>query len=348
MRAARFDLESGKFGLHEVEVPKPGPGQVLVKVAAAGVCLSDVHIIDGSLTGFRTLTGQTVITLGHEVAGTIAELGPGVPAFWQPGARVVLSAGDRCERCPNCLFHTGFCLLPPARGVSYDGGWAEYAVTSHRSLVPLPANVPFEQGSIIPDAVSTPYAALLHKGELSVGDAVGLWGIGGLGVHAVRIARLAGAAPIIAFDPLPLARERALAAGADHAFDPAEEDLAAKVRAATGGLGLDLAVDLVGHPAVRAAADDLLAPHGKLVLVGMTQAPLQLEHAARFNVAQHQVRGAWGSEPKDLHTLVRLVATGRLDLSSSVTEVMPLDEAPEAVHRLANKVGNPIRIVLKP
>ncbi|MBP2472951.1 D-arabinose 1-dehydrogenase-like Zn-dependent alcohol dehydrogenase [Crossiella equi] len=349
MRAARFDIETGGFGLKEVDVPKPGPGQVLIKVAAAGVCLSDVHIIDGSLSGFRTLSGQTEVTLGHEVAGTIEELGADVPDdLWRAGQRVVLTAGDSCGRCWNCRYHTGFCLLPVVRGVGYDGGWAEYLVTAHLSLVPLPDNVPFEQACIIPDAVSTPYAALLHRGELGVGQAVGLWGIGGLGVHAVQIARLAGAAPIIAIDPLPHARERALALGADLALDPADPTLAEQVGAITGGRGLDLAVDLIGHPAVRAAGDDLLAPHGKLVLVGMTEEPLHLPQAKRFNAAQHEVRGAYGGEPADLHTLVRLAATGRLDLSGSITETLPLDAAEEAVHKLENKIGNPIRIVLKP
>lgn len=348
MAAARFDLDSGRFGLHDVPVPQPGHGEVLIQVRAAGVCLSDVHVIDGTLRGFKTRNDQRIITMGHEVAGTIARTGPGVPALWQIGDRVCLWAGDRCGRCARCLHDTGWCLAPLTRGVNFDGGWAQYAVTHHRSLVPVPGNIPFEQAAILPDAVSTPYQALLRQGALGPGDSVGIWGAGGLGYHAVLIARLAGAAPIIAIDPLPAARERALAAGADLALDPDEPDVGKKVRAATGGAGLNVAVDFVGLPSVRASADDLLAAHGRLVLVGMSPHSIELARGERFNILQHQVLGNWGSEPDDLHRLVRLCALGRLDMAGSVSELLPLTEAPVAVERLHKKIGNPVRIVLTP
>ncbi len=348
MTAARLELDSGRFGLHRVAVPRPGPGEVLVRVRAAGVCLSDVHVIDGTLSGFKTRDDQRIITLGHEVAGTLAEIGPGVPAVWRVGARVCLWAGDRCGRCAPCLYDTGWCLAPVTRGVNFDGGWAEFAVTHHRALVPVPASIPFEQAAILPDAVSTPYQALLRQGRLGPGDSVGIWGAGGLGYHAVLIAHLAGAAPIVAIDPLPAARERALVAGADHAFDPGDPDLAKKVRAATAGAGLDVAVDFVGHPTVRAAADDLLAAHGRLVLVGMSPHSIELAQGQRFNIKQHEVLGNWGSEPDDLHRLVRLCAAGRLDMARSVSELLPLSEAAAAVERLQHKIGNPVRLVLTP
>ncbi|MCX5381613.1 zinc-binding dehydrogenase [Streptomyces sp. NBC_00091] len=349
MTAARFDLVTGLFGLQEVPVPTPGRGQVLLKVQAAGVCLSDVHMIDGTLPKpVPRDREQTAVTLGHEVAGTIAEVGPGVPPVWKPGDRVCLTAGDRCDTCPNCLYDTGFCLMPQARGISYDGGWAEYTVTRHQSLVPIPDGLPFEQAAIIPDAVSTPYAGLVRHGRLRVGESIGLWGVGGLGVHAVQIARLAGALPIIAFDPLPAARSRALDLGADLAFDPGDADLPDRVREATGGLGLDLAIDLVGHPSVRSSADDLLAPHGRLVLIGMGSQPVTIPHGDRFNALQHSVHGAWGSEPQDLHLLVKLAAAHRLELSGSVSDVLPLSKVEDAVRRLHAKEGNPVRLVLAP
>ncbi|MGV9867139.1 zinc-binding dehydrogenase [Rhodococcus koreensis] len=349
MTAARIDLANGKFGLHTVPVPEPGAGQVLVKVHAAGVCLSDVHIIDGTLRGFPSRAGyEQAVTLGHEVAGTIAAIGPGVPSMWKVGDRICLTAGDRCGSCPNCLHDTGFCLTPHARGVSYDGGWAEYTVTSHHSLVPVPDNVPLEQAAIIPDAVSTPYAGLLRRGGLQMGDSVGIWGAGGLGVHAIRLARLAGATPVIAVDPLPSARQRALIAGADLALDPTDSELGDVVRAATGGLGLDIALDLVGHPEVRRDADALLAPHGQLVLIGMSPLPVVLPAGKRFNILQHSVHGTWGSEPQDLHRLVKLVAAQRLDLAESISDVLPLSRVEDAIERLRKKADSPIRLVLAP
>ncbi|MEU2878486.1 alcohol dehydrogenase catalytic domain-containing protein, partial [Streptomyces sp. NPDC007070] len=207
MLAARLHVPSRTLRLEEVPKPQPGPGEVLVKVAAAGVCLSDVHLIDGTLTPLL-LEGDTV-TLGHEVAGTIAEVGAGVTA-WTEGQRVVLYAGET----RGGVTYT--------RGVDYDGGWAEYALSSAAALTALPDGIPFEQGSIIPDAVSTPWGAITVTGAVRPAEAVGVWGAGGLGVHAVQLLRTVGACPIVAVDPNPVARERALAAGADLALDPAD------------------------------------------------------------------------------------------------------------------------------
>ncbi|EFF88419.1 zinc-containing dehydrogenase [Streptomyces sp. e14] len=192
MLAARLHVPSRTLRLEEVPKPQPGPGEVLVKVAAAGVCLSDVHLIDGTLTPLL-LEGDTV-TLGHEVAGTIAEVGAGVTA-WTEGQRVVLYAGET----RGGVTYT--------RGVDYDGGWAEYALSSAAALTALPDGIPFEQGSIIPDAVSTPWGAVTVTGAVRPAEAVGVWGAGGLGVHAVQLLRTVGACPIVAVDPNPVARE---------------------------------------------------------------------------------------------------------------------------------------------
>ena len=119
------------------------------------------------------------------------------------------------------------------RGIDYDGGWAQYTVAREDTLIPIPDTLPFDQAAIIPDAVSTPYAAVVTTAGVRPAQSVGVWGVGGVGAHNVRLARLAGAAPIIAVDPLPSARERALAFGADLALDPAAADFADQVRAAT-------------------------------------------------------------------------------------------------------------------
>jgi D-arabinose 1-dehydrogenase-like Zn-dependent alcohol dehydrogenase len=194
---------------------------VLVEVAAAGICLSDVHLIEGQLSPLFLAGDQ--VTLGHEVAGTVAELGDGVTGA-TVGQRVLLQAGE--ER--DGWVHT--C------GVDYDGGWAEYALATVSTLVPIPDDLPFEQACIVPDAVSTPWASIVRTAGVRAGQPVGVWGIGGLGAHAVQLLRLAGAGPIVAVDPVPAARERALAFGADLALDPAD-DVAARVRELTGAPG---------------------------------------------------------------------------------------------------------------
>ncbi|MGW7280785.1 alcohol dehydrogenase catalytic domain-containing protein, partial [Streptomyces sp. NPDC054844] len=215
MLAARLHVPSRTLRLEEVPRPQPGPGEVLIKVEAAGVCLSDVHLIDGTLTPLL-LQGDTV-TLGHEVSGTVAEVGAGVTA-WSPGQRVVLHAGEVRDG------------VTYTRGVDYDGGWAEYALSAAGALTPLPDAIPFDQGAIIPDAVSTPWGAITESGAVRPAEAVGVWGIGGLGVHAVQLLRAIGACPVVAVDPSPVARERALAAGADLALDSADPDLRKAVR----------------------------------------------------------------------------------------------------------------------
>ncbi|WP_238454637.1 alcohol dehydrogenase catalytic domain-containing protein [Micromonospora sp. ATA51] len=146
MLAGRLHVTGRALRMESVPVPEPGRGQVRIRVAAAGVCLSDVHLIDGTLTPLY-LSGD-VVTLGHEVAGTVDALGEEVEG-WQPGQRVLLQAGER-DRSGTLL----------TRGVDYDGGWAEYALAREDTVMPIPDALPFEQACIIPDAVSTPWAAV--------------------------------------------------------------------------------------------------------------------------------------------------------------------------------------------
>ncbi|MDG9723208.1 MULTISPECIES: zinc-binding dehydrogenase [unclassified Streptomyces] len=334
MLAARLHVPSRTLRLEEVPRPQPGPGEVLVKVEAAGVCLSDVHLIDGTLTP-QFLQGDTV-TLGHEVSGTVTEVGAGVTA-WTPGQRVVLHAGEVRDG------------VTYTRGVDYDGGWAEYALSAADALTLLPDAIPFDQGAIIPDAVSTPWGAITETGAVRPAEAVGVWGVGGLGVHAVRLLRAIGACPVVAVDPSPVARERALAAGADLALDSADPDLRQTVRAATGGAGLAAAFDFAGVPPVREQAISVLAPKGRLVLAGLTDKPLTVTDGTRFSYLQQRILGHYGSDmPVALPQLLRLIQGGRLDFSGSISGVLPLARAAEAVARLEKREGDPIRLILRP
>jgi 2-desacetyl-2-hydroxyethyl bacteriochlorophyllide A dehydrogenase len=333
MLAGYLNVKTRTFAVEDVPVPEPGPGQVLVKVAAAGVCLSDAHLIDGSLTP-RLLPGDRVV-LGHETAGTVHTLGPGVTG-WQPGQRVVLQGGEIID---GTVY---------TRGVDFDGGWAEYTVANVGTLVPIPDHLPFEQAAIIPDAVSTPWAAITVTARTAPAQPVGVWGVGGLGAHAVQLLRLVGAAPIIAVDPLPAARERAVLFGADVALDPNDDALRQRVLAETGGTGLAVAFDMAGYPAVREQAVTCLGAHGKLVLAGLTHHPLTISSGTAFSYFQQQVLGHYGSEPEHVRQLVALADRGRLDLSRSISDVLPLADAAEAVERLNRKQGDPIRLILRP
>ncbi|QFG24639.1 zinc-binding dehydrogenase [Actinomadura sp. WMMB 499] len=334
MLAGRLDVRTRRFAVREVPVPEPGHGEVRIAVKAAGVCLSDLHLIDGTLSPLY-LRGDEV-TLGHEVAGVVESCGAGVTRF-EPGRRVLLQAGE--EDLDGTVF---------TRGVDYDGGWAQFAVAAERTVVPIPDALPFEQACIVPDAVSTPWAAVTATAKTRAGEAVGVWGLGGLGAHAVKLLRLLGAAPVIAIDPVEAARERALRFGADLALDPGSADFAGAVQAATGGRGLAVAFDFAGVPAVREQALGALGKDGRLVLVGLGGQPVTIAHDTTFSFLRQQVLGHYGSEPEHVEQLLHLVEQGRLDLAESVSDVLPLADAPQAVERLAAKEGNPIRLVLRP
>ena len=333
MIAGRLNVETGTFAMQEVPIPEPGPGFVRIKVGAAGVCLSDVHLIQGLLRP-QFLKGSEV-TLGHEVAGTVDLPGDGVTSV-APGDRVVVQAGYE---------YNGVTLT---MGVDYDGGWAEYLVVPAGVLVPLGDDIPFDQASIIPDAVSTPWGAIASTADVRAGEAVGVWGIGGLGAHGVQLLRLIGAAPIIAVDPIPEARERALEFGADLALDPMAEDFAESMKAATGGKGLDVALDFAGVDAVRTQAINCLGLRGRLVLVGLSGKPMTINDSTGFSYARKQIRGHYGSEAHHVPQLVSLARLGRLDFAKSVSARIPLADAEKAVQALDAKEGNPIRLVLIP
>lgn len=333
MLAGRMNFADKEFRVTEVPVPVPGPGEVRVRVKAAGICLSDVHLIQGLLTP-PLLQGDEV-TLGHEVAGEVESLGEGVDGV-EIGARVIVGAGK----------HVGEQVW--TMGVDYDGGWAEYVVAPAEVLVPIPDDMPFDQAAIIPDAVSTPWAAIEWTGKVKQGESVGVWGIGGLGAHGIQLLRFAGAAPIVAVDPVEAARERALEFGADIALDPADPDFAAKVGAATGGLGFDVAIDFAGVAPVRKQALDSLSVGGRLVLVGISGGPMSVGDDMTFQYTRRQVLGHYGSEARHVVDLVRFARLGRLDFARSISGTMPLSDAAKGVEQLENKVGNPIRLVLHP
>jgi threonine dehydrogenase-like Zn-dependent dehydrogenase len=238
------------------------------------------------------------------------------------------------------------CLKGEIMGANYDGAWAEFVVVPAYCLTLVPDHIPFEQAAILADAVSTPYAALVDRAALKPGESVGLWGIGGLGVHAVQVARMIGAAPIVAIDPLPAARERALAVGADVALDPMSADIRAEIQRVTNGLGLDLAVDLVGSNAVLAQAARCVGRYGRTLMVGLSMQPIQLGPGLIFGLNSQSLLGHLGYRKEHLEQLVSLVGCGRLDISRSVSEVMPLADVARGVDVLATKRGNPIRLVL--
>jgi len=327
MKAGRVTISTRKFEVKEIPTPTPKQGEVRIKVGAAGVCLSDVHLLDGTLSpGY--LKGDEV-TLGHEVAGTIDQLGGGVKGY-QVGDRVIVIAGERNEK--NQITTLGF---------DYDGGYAEYVIAKAALLVGIPDSLTFEEAAIIPDAVSTPWAAISSTARMQKGESAAVFGIGGLGIHAIQLLKILGCSKIIAIDPRPEARGKALEIGANCAFDPSDEELK-KHR------GLNAVFDFAGIASVRKQGLSLLGEQGRLVIVGIANEAITIPNDIAFTYMRTQVLGHYGSERHHTVELVEMVNDGRLKLSESVTEVLSLDQADLALEKLSKKIGNPIRIVLKP
>ena len=327
MKAGRIHVPTRKFEVKEIPTPTPSDKEVRIKVGAAGVCLSDVHFLDGTLSpGY--LKGDEV-TLGHEVAGTVDALAPSVQGL-NVGDRVLVIAGERNEN--NQITTLGF---------DYDGGYAEYVITKPSLLVKLPDELPFEQAAIIPDAVSTPWAAISSTAQMKAGETAAVFGVGGLGIHAVQLLKVIGCSKVIAIDPRAEAREKALEIGADFAFDPSDEELK-KHR------GLNAAFDFAGVTPVRKQALSLLGEQGRLIIVGIANEPITIPNDMAFTYMRTQILGHYGSEAHHTKELVEFAKQGKLNLSKSVSEVMSLDQAATALEKLEKKIGNPIRIVLKP
>jgi D-arabinose 1-dehydrogenase-like Zn-dependent alcohol dehydrogenase len=343
MRAERFYADTKTVAIEDVPIPTPGPGEVLVKVAFCGICHSDLSLINGTFPGQRP-----VVTQGHEASGTIAQLGPGVTG-WKVGDRVVVAAGRPCLDCLNCARgNVSNCLKIQLMAFAYDGAWAEYTLAQAAGLTRVPDNVPLEQAAILADAVSTPFGAVVHTGRVAVGEAVGVWGVGGVGTHIVQLARLVGAVPIIAVDINAAVRERALELGADYAFDSRDKDLRDKIADVTGGQKLNVAFDAVGLKTTFEQALDCLTVGGRMVAVGMSAECPTVGPTSMFGLSQKQVLGHLGYENSDIETLAKLVACGRLDLSRSISRVVSLEDLPAGIAALEHGEGNPIRILVQP
>jgi 2-desacetyl-2-hydroxyethyl bacteriochlorophyllide A dehydrogenase len=327
----------------EVEVLPPARGEILVEVHACGLCGTDVHLaVEGSLP-----VARTPITLGHEAAGVVAAVGAGARGIKQ-GDRVAIFPAASCGACRLCrIGRESVCDAASVLGMARDGALAELVTVPATSAIPLPRAVPFDVVAVITDGVATPLHALRARGGLRAGESVGVFGCGGLGTHAIQLARLMGAAFVVAVDVDAHARERARGLGADLVLDPHEADVPRSIRTALGD-GLDLALELVGRADTVATAVRSLRKGGRAVVVGVGPARPELPPLAAFVGREQAVLGSFGMDRSDIEDLYALVGAGRLDLTRSISAQYPLDEADAALRRLAAKEAGVVRVVVAP
>lgn len=331
MKAVRLVRWQAEPELREIEVPEPGAGEVLIKVAAAGLCHSDLHVIDWPE---GTLAWELPFTLGHENAGTVAAVGSGAHAL-EEGDAVLVYGPWGCGGCWQCVRGAeNLCVYAHERrgrgcGLGFDGGLADYVVVpSSRLLVPIGDLDPVTAAPLT-DAALTPYHAIKSElWRLRPGSSVVVIGIGGLGHVAVQLLRELSPARIVAIDLREHSRRAALAAGADAALD-ANESEPGDVRAELGSAGATLVLDFVGSDQTLLLAASVLATGGHVSMVGygggafpmgMGNVPLE------WSVS----RPSWGTLP-ELHEVVALARAGALEIE---VERLRLDEAIDGYRRL--------------
>ncbi|WP_369198105.1 Zn-dependent alcohol dehydrogenase [Streptomyces djakartensis] len=352
VRAAVLPAVGSPLEITGIELPDPGPGQVRVRLAAAGVCHSDLSLCNG------TMRLPVPAVLGHEGAGTVLAVGEGVTHL-APGDGVVLNWAPSCGSCHACsLGEVWLCanaLNGAARVHARTGegadlhpglnvaAFAEETVVPVDCVLPVPDGVPLADAALLGCAVLTGYGAVHHSARVRSGETVAVFGAGGVGLAAIQAARIAGASKIVAVDVSPAKEDLARAAGATD-YLVASDTTAREIRGLTGKQGVDVAVECAGRAVTIRTAWDSTRRGGRTTVVGIGGKDQQVT----FNALEifHWGRTLSGcvygnSDPaRDLPVLAEHVRAGRLDLSALVTERISLDGIPAAFENmLAGKGG---------
>lgn len=348
VKAHVLKTTGGDLVLEDVVQAGPKEGEVLVKVAACGVCHTDLHVIKGEVAF------PNPCVLGHEISGWVEEVGTGVEGL-SAGDQVACSFIMPCGKCRHCVrgledLCEEFFARNRLKGQLYDGssrlsdasgepiamysmaGLAEYAVVPTTGVFRLPENVPLEQAAILGCSVFTSYGAVHNVGEVSAGDTVAVVAVGGIGLNIVQMAAAHGAERIIAVDIDDEKLELARRMGATDTVNSKNEDPNEVIRALTDGHGVDVALEAFGSAATVRTAVELVDDGGKVVLVGIApagvEAQINIAHLVRRKI---QIRGSYGARAsQDMPGVLELVAEGRLRLDDLVTDTYSFADADKA------------------
>lgn len=351
VRAAVIHSAGEKIEIHDIDIPRPGPGEIRVRIAAAGVCHSDLSIANGRIAP------RFPVVLGHEAAGTVADVGTGVTRV-RIGDPVVLNWAPACRSCWFCE-HDEPWLCKAAEGVLSRplgtledgtevhaalgvGAFAAETVVAENAVVPLPPELPLESAALLGCAVLTGVGAVRKTAAVRSGESVVVIGLGGIGLSTVAGAKLAGAGPIIAVDVSPAKEELARAMGATD-FIVADDKVGKAVRALTGGRGADHAFECVGRAATIRTAWQTTRRGGRCTVVGLGARDDMVSFSALelFHFARTLTSSVYGSSDPDVDIpfLAEHVLKGALDLDSLVSHRITIEEIPDAFTRMAQGVG---------
>ena len=341
MKAA-YIVAPRQMELRETAVPQPGPGQVLVRVRAVGICGSDVHYYLHGRIGESVITSAHIP--GHEFAGEVAAVAPDVAGL-QVGQAVAVEPAIACHRCemcvqghPNLCYHIRFMSVPPDHGAL-----CEYVVVEAERCFPLPGSLSFEEGAMI-----EPLGVALHAIRLAsmvVGDRVGIVGCGPIGLLVLQLAAASGALGILATDKVAARLERARRYGAERTVNVLDEDPEMAARAFTLGTGLDVVWEATGDPTGPEQAIRLARNGGKVLLIGIPEPDgftLTASIARRKGLTIKMVRRMKHTYPR----AIALAAAGKVDLRGLITHRFPLERAQEAFELVAAQAEGVIKALI--
>ena len=344
MKAALLREAKTPLVIEDVEIEDPGPGQLLVKTAASGVCHSDLHFIDG------LWPAPVPCILGHEAAGVVEQIGPGV-TYVEPGDHVVLLFTPFCGSCRNCntgrpnlcsegrstvpTLHIDGKIIPPFMSMS---SFAEYMVVSEGGIVKIRKDIGLDKAALVGCGVMTGVGAAINTAKVEPGSACAVIGTGGVGLNVIQGCVLAGAERIIAIDIHPNKLEMAREFGATHFIDASKEDAVAKVQELTGG-GADYAFEAIGLPDAITQAFNMIRAGGEAIIVGMAPLGSEATISAVGFLGEKVLRGClYGStRPRyDMPRLIDLYIAGKLKLDELVSRTYPLEGINDAFAAMKN------------
>jgi S-(hydroxymethyl)glutathione dehydrogenase/alcohol dehydrogenase len=362
-RAAVLDRIGGPLAIQTLEMGALQPHDVLVRVRATGLCHTDLEVIQGSLRY------PTPIVLGHEGAGVVEDVGQSVTRV-KRGDRVVLSWNPHCGHCFYCerglpILCEPFKqtepkghLLDGASRMTRDGekvhhffttsSFAEYTVVTESSAIPVPAEVPFDRACIIGCGVMTGIGAVVRKARVPAGSHVAVIGCGAVGLNAIQGARLVSAARIIAVD---MSRERLAVAerlGATDTITASEDDVAAQIRALTGGRGADYVFEAAGNKGAFRLSVEAVRPGGEVVWLGKINVDEEVSFRWGTLMGEKRImRSSYGDArpARDFPWIAREYLAGRVKLDELITRRIGLDEINDGFAAMAR--GEGIRSVIE-
>ena len=334
--------------VEERPVPRLGPGEVLLKVNVASICGTDVKVLH------RTLAGMPAedFIMGHEYAGTVAALGPGVDEF-AIGDRVAVEVHKGCDRCENCIkgWYTS-CLNygdiakgHRAKGLTCDGGFAEYAANHINTLYRLPENLSFEQACMVTTAASPLWAIDLMGGYVA-GETVLVQGPGPIGLIAVQLCKALGAARVILTGTRDARLEIGRRLGADAIVNVRTENGPARVRELTDGKGADCVLECAGGATSMQEALESVKRGGRIGVVAWYAGPVEVDMnlAVRSNVRIYAARGEGGMNSG---RSLALMSAGKITADSIITHHFALDQIHEAFHTYVERIGNALKVIIR-